>query len=328
MITNLVLAGAQLKGVCYIGVLKGLEELDMIKNIKNILGVSSGSLFGLAMCLGFSSYALENMILKLDIENLKEFQTDSVFKLFYKYGIDSGNKIEKLVKVILKKKTGNENINFKELYELYPNKNFIVGGSNLTNGEMEYFSHDTTPEMPVYLAIRISTSFPFIFEKVEYNDCVYLDGGLIQNYPIEYFEDTENTLGICTSSSNSKNKDLSSFDKYMIQIIYVLSSQGEKYLAHKYIDQTIIVDLNYRYDSIDFSNEMKSYLIKEGYDQFMDKIKEKNINIKIDENEDIASSISVEEEMEEITEVVNDLMEIVSNDTKNILNIEEIVNEY
>jgi hypothetical protein len=73
---------------------------------------------------------------------------------------------------------------------------------------------------------------------------------------------------------------------------------------------------------------MKSYLIKEGYDQFMDKIKEKNINIKIDENEDIASSISVEDEMEEITEVVNDLMEIVSNDTKNILNIEEIVNEY
>ena len=86
MITNLVLAGAQLKGVCYIGVLKGLEELDMIKNIKNILGVSSGSLFGLVMYLGFSSYALENMVLKLDIENLKEFQTDSVFKLFYKYG--------------------------------------------------------------------------------------------------------------------------------------------------------------------------------------------------------------------------------------------------
>ena len=43
MIKNLVLAGAQLKGVCYIGILKALEELNLLKDIKNVLGISSGS---------------------------------------------------------------------------------------------------------------------------------------------------------------------------------------------------------------------------------------------------------------------------------------------
>ena len=90
------------------------------------------------------------------------------------------------IRVILKKKTGSEEITFRQLKELFPNKNLIVGGSNLSNAEMEYFSADNTPDMPVYLAIRISTSFPFVFEKVEYNDCIYLDGGLMNNYPIEY----------------------------------------------------------------------------------------------------------------------------------------------
>ena len=39
--------------------------------------------------------------------------------------------------------------------------------------------------------LRISISFPFIFEKIDYNDKVYVDGGLLLNYHIEYFNLTE-----------------------------------------------------------------------------------------------------------------------------------------
>ena len=328
MIKNLVLAGAQLKGVCYIGILKALEELKLVGGIKNVLGISSGSLFGLAICLQFSSESLEQMVLKLNIENLKDFQTDSVFKLFYTYGMDSGDKIEKLIKVILKKKTGNENITFKELRELFPDKNLIVGGSNLSLAKMEYFSADHTPDMCVYKAIRISTSFPFVFEKVDYNDNIYLDGGLIDNYPIEYFQDEiKNTIGISTTSLNSGNKDLSSFDKYMVQIIYVLSSQSERYMANKHKENTIVIKLNYRFDSIDFSYDMKKYLIDEGYKQFKEQILEKDYFIENSDKTDTISQKSIEEDIEVIGAVVKDLMDIVSKGHEQYLDIEEIVNE-
>ena len=328
MIKNLVLAGAQLKGVCYIGILKALEELNLLKDIKNVLGISSGSLFGLAICLGFSSESLEHMVLKLNIENLKEFQTDSVFKLFYTYGMDSGDKIEKLIKVILKKKTGNENITFNGLKELFPDKNLIVGGSNLSLARMEYFSAENTPDMCVYKAIRISTSFPFVFEKVDYNDNIYLDGGLIDNYPIEYFQDDiKNTIGISTTSLNSGNKDLSSFDKYMVQIIYVLSSQSERYMANKHKENTVVIKLNYRFDSIDFSYDMKKYLIEEGYKQFKEQILEKDYFIENSDKTDTISQKSIEEDIEVIGAVVKDLMDIVSKGNEQYLDIEEIVNE-
>ena len=45
MFTNIVLAGSQLKGIAYIGVIKAIEELNLVKDIKNICGVSSGSIF-------------------------------------------------------------------------------------------------------------------------------------------------------------------------------------------------------------------------------------------------------------------------------------------
>ena len=320
MIKNLVLAGAQLKGVAYIGVLKAMEELKIIDNIENILGVSSGSLFGLSMILGFKSCDLEHMILELALENLKDFQSDSVFNLFYTFGLDKGDKITKLTKVILRKKTGNENITFRELNEKFPSKKLIIVGSNLTKNCVEYFSVDHTTDMPVHIAIRISTSFPLVFEKVEYNESIYLDGGLLMNYPIEYFENKDETLGISTTTLNKNSEDVSSFDKYIIKIIYLLSSQLERYISDKNSDRSIVLKLNYNVDSIDFSKEVKKYLIQSGYEQFMEQIKDKIEINKIDEN--ITENKSCDEE---VLDVMDELIEIVSNDNASINNIEKIV---
>lgn len=322
MIKNLVLAGAQLKGVAYIGVLKAMEELKIIDNIENILGVSSGSLFGLGMILGFKSCDLEHMILELALENLKDFQSDSVFNLFYTYGLDKGDKITKLTKVILRKKTGNEDISFKELNEKFPNKKLIIVGSNLSKNCVEYFSVDHTPDMPVHIAIRISTSFPLVFEKVEYNGSIYLDGGLLLNYPIEYFENRDETLGICTTTLNKNSEDISSFDKYIIKIIYLLSSQLERYISNKNSDRSIVLKLNYNVDSIDFSKDVKKYLIQSGYEQFMEQIKDKIDISSIDDNITENNSCT-----EEVLDVMDELIEIVSNDNSSINNIEKIVDD-
>lgn len=325
MIKNLVLAGAQLKGISYIGVLKALEELNLLDNIENILGVSSGSLFGLGICLGFCSKDLEHMIMELALENLKDFQTDSVFKLFYTYGLDSGDKITKLVKVILRKKTGNEDITFKDLHSKFPKIKIIIGGSNLTNNCVEFFSVDNTPDMPVYLAIRISTCFPLVFEKVDYNDNIYLDGGLLSNYPIDYFDNTNETLGVCTTTQNQNSSNISSFDKYIVKIIYLLSSQLERYISEKYKERTIKLVLNYKIDSIDFSQDIKKYLINEGYSQFMEQIKDK-----IDINDEDLKSDNGSQEVkltDEVIEVMDELIEIVSNDNISLNNIEKIVND-
>ena len=46
MIENLVFSGGGLKCICYIGVLKYLEEVNL-KNIKEVVATSGGAIFGL-----------------------------------------------------------------------------------------------------------------------------------------------------------------------------------------------------------------------------------------------------------------------------------------
>ena len=85
--------------------------------------------------------------------------------------------------------------------------------------------------------------------------------------------------------------------------------------------------MNYRYDSIDFSTDMKKYLIEEGYNQFMAKIKEKKSFQEEIQEENIDNNTISSTDIDVLGDVVKDLMDIVSGENQNIPDIEEIVNE-
>ena len=76
-IKNLVFSGGHFKGISYIGVLKALEELNIKKNLKTILGVSSGSLFTLPFVLGLSSYQIETILNSLSLEQIYNINIES-----------------------------------------------------------------------------------------------------------------------------------------------------------------------------------------------------------------------------------------------------------
>ena len=51
-ITKLVFSGGGIKGISYIGIIKYLEDEDLLKNINTIVGTSIGSVLGLSSFLG------------------------------------------------------------------------------------------------------------------------------------------------------------------------------------------------------------------------------------------------------------------------------------
>jgi predicted acylesterase/phospholipase RssA len=82
-------------------------------------------------------------------------------------------------------------------------KYLYLVGSNLTTGDSEVFSHIDTPDMIISDAVRISMSIPLIWPPHKYyirdenNNRVvrsdkqnvdYVDGGLLNNYPIGIFD--------------------------------------------------------------------------------------------------------------------------------------------
>ena len=61
----------------------------------------------------------------------------------------------------------------------------IITGTNLNRMNTYYFSHITYPEMELRQAIRISASYPFVFVPVEFDGDLFIDGGVIDNYPLQ-----------------------------------------------------------------------------------------------------------------------------------------------
>ena len=82
--------------------------------------------------------------------------------------------------------------------------------SNINKRRTDLFCHNTTPNMPISLAIRISCSYPMVYGAVKFNNYLYIDGGLFLNYPIKVFDESSDsddninlkTLGLKTITSD------------------------------------------------------------------------------------------------------------------------------
>lgn len=206
---NLVLEGNGMAGLTYIGVLKILEDKDMMKNFINFAGTSSGAIMVSLISIGYSSEEIYNIINDLDWNKMVQ-RRNWFYQLFHfwkKYGLFKYDNIENTIKSFFLNKLGKSDLTFREHYEI-TQKKLILVGVNITKKQNEYFSVDETPDMSVIKAIKISSSFPFIFDPIKHNDMLYIDGGIMNNFPIEYFgyNNTE-TLGINLIDDKTNNND-------------------------------------------------------------------------------------------------------------------------
>lgn len=187
-IDTLSLGGGGYYGILNISLIKHLEEMNEIQNIKKVYCVSVGTLFGLLILLGYTSQECINLILNdLSLDKMVEIKPENIFHLWDKLGINDGSYLEGIIKTCLQSKGFSPYITFKELFE-ETQKELHVGISYVFKKDFELVNHKTYPDMPVWLALRASTAIPLIFQPLHdttSND--YLcDGGVLCNNPIKY----------------------------------------------------------------------------------------------------------------------------------------------
>jgi NTE family protein len=209
---TLVLSGGAFKGFAFIGSIKYLEENGFMKKIDNFVGSSSGAIIAFLLALGYTSIECLDLCLgALDIYNKQQLDMDNVFNVFQTLGLDDGSHIELWLSTCLKRKlksATNTNINtsisdmtFIEFAKA-TGKNLVICASEITKQEEIYFSLDDTPNMRVITAIRASIAIPLIFTPVRILDRIYIDAGLMNNFPIEKVKSAvvKETLGITIAS--------------------------------------------------------------------------------------------------------------------------------
>lgn len=126
------------------------------------------------------------------------------------FGLFPGASFRDWIEDKIHAKLGVRDATFRDLDDKILNgsafKYIFLTGSNLNTTQSEIFSHVHTPDMVIADAVRISMSLPILFyphhkyvrnkknqRVIDPNKHQYVDGGLLNNYPIRLFDTKEET---------------------------------------------------------------------------------------------------------------------------------------
>jgi len=205
---NLILEGGGIRGLAYPGAIKVLEEKGIIKNIERVAGTSAGAITALMIGLDYTSYEMDSVFRSLKIQQFNDGKNifGKIHRLKKEYGIFKGEKFEVWLGNLIKFKTGNANTTFAELHRLHQNnkrfKDVYCTGTNITKQSLQIFSWEHTSKMQLKTAVHISGCIPVYYKPVAVDSLwnevpvknnknkfdLYVDGGMINNFPINIFD--------------------------------------------------------------------------------------------------------------------------------------------
>jgi NTE family protein len=191
---NLVFEGGGVKGIAYGGALTILDERNILKNIERVAGTSAGAITAALISLGYTSVDVSNIISKTDFSSFEDntfFVFRDIIRLLKNYGWNKGDTFKEWMGKLVAQKTGNENSTFKDLHDDKDGnyKDLYVICSNVTKQRADVLSYETTPNLPVRDAIRMSMGIPIFFTSIKNADGdVIVDGGITLNYPLNIFD--------------------------------------------------------------------------------------------------------------------------------------------
>ena len=182
---GIALSGGGAKGGAHIGVMKVLEKYGIKPSI--IAGTSIGAIIGALYGLG---YTTEEVIRRTSIMSVN-FSNVRNFRLFGD-SLVSNNKINPQLKRIF------EDTTFKDLK--IP---VIINATDLESGKEVIIKKGK-----LWQAVRSSASVPFIFKPVFLNQQYLVDGGVINNIPLnhirEYQKDIDILIGVSLGGMTSR----------------------------------------------------------------------------------------------------------------------------
>lgn len=284
---TICMSGGGIKGFSFIGALKYLEDNNHINmsDINHYIGTSAGSMTSFFLSLDYSLKEIKDFILGFNFTKLiPEFNIENVL---VNHGIDNGDKLMFLIMNFLKEKYDVDDVTFMEHYNL-TNKKLTIIGTNYTKNCEEVFNYINTPNMSVRLAIRISISVPIVFTPVLYNNNYYVDGGVINNFPMNHCNPMT-TLGIYIKNGSVQKMEniLTLFSGCLNILTDTISTKHFFHLDNYNIIE--IEDYNAGLTDFDVNTKHKEDIINLGIkyaEKFLKEYNEKKEMVKIEKNKE------------------------------------------
>lgn len=225
--TGLVLSGGGAKGFAHIGVLKVIDSLDI--KIDYIAGTSMGAIIGALYASGYSGKQLDSIFRAVNFDDVINDNLPRAAKTFYerdnseKYAVTLPfNKFK--VKLPSALSRGQNVFNLLSMLTLHVTDitdfdklpiPFFCVATDVETGKAIILDHGNLAQ-----TVTASGAFPSLFQPVVIDDQVLIDGGVINNYPIDELKakGMDVIIGVDVQHGLSKREDLNSAPAILLQI--------------------------------------------------------------------------------------------------------------
>jgi NTE family protein len=224
---GLVLSGGGAKGFAHIGVLKVLEKEGI--PIDYIGGTSMGAVIGALYATGYSATQIDSIFKTTDFDALLSDYIPRNSKSFYEKRNDELYAISLPFKKLhigipsgLSKGIYNYNLLNKLLYHALEVHDFTrlpipfyCMASNIETGKEVVLDHGYLPQV-----LLASGAFPSLFSPVEIDGNLLVDGGAINNFPVEEMKKrgVDIIIGVDVQDEVKERSDLKDAAKILVQI--------------------------------------------------------------------------------------------------------------
>ncbi|WP_396591377.1 patatin-like phospholipase family protein [Allomuricauda sp. R78024] len=224
---GLVLSGGGAKGLAHIGALKVIEEAGI--KIDYVGGTSMGAIVGALYASGYSAKELDSIFKVTDFSKLIQDNVPRGAKTFYEkddseryaLGLPFTNFNVSFPEAI----SGGQNIYNELVRLLFHVKDihdfkrlpipFLCIATNVETGEEVLLDDGYLPE-----AIMASGTFPTLFEPSEIEGEILIDGGVVNNYPLNEVREmgADLIIGVDVQHGLATRESLSSATEILLQI--------------------------------------------------------------------------------------------------------------
>jgi predicted acylesterase/phospholipase RssA len=244
-IKHIVISGGGTTGFSFYGILResNKKQLWNIKDIESIYGTSVGTILAVVLCLNFEWDILDKYFIERPWQKIFNFDIYSILRVFEKRGIFSISLFEEMLQPLFLAADIPMNVTLQKFYDITKIELHIFV-TEINRFETIDVSYKTHPEWQLIQTIYASSTIPIIFEPWSFENKMYIDGGILMNYPVSHCilngADPDEIFGLnkIHNSIRENIKEESSFFDYIILIInrileMILNQKKNEYIVNE-----------------------------------------------------------------------------------------------
>lgn len=222
---TLVLPGGGIKGLMILGALQYCYDNFILTDVINYVGTSSGAMTSYLLAIGYTPVDIVTYICCYQI--MEKIQHFDLFAMINNLGATAFTPISELLEKMTIDKIGYlpTLMDIKQQF----NKNLVLVTYNLTTNSEEYLNYETHPSLPCLVALRMTANLPLVFENYKYNNNLFIDGGITNNFAIDQAEKIgTKVLGIYMNYVHTPNNNNNNILEFIYKLMYIPIIQQQK----------------------------------------------------------------------------------------------------